>query len=600
MFIPGVGKLPFMLSWFYIDSWLIRDDGISSNHLQVQTGTNFESRIWRAQGLVSLARVKGFNFQPHPSEDRSTLHPDRMMDDDSPVLSEPVPLIDLLELQQDAPRNCGDERDHLFSLLSMSREKAEASLQPDYKKTTPFATIILRYANLFVQQGYYFRLLHRACVVPLSDKQSSWVPDWTSAFLDPFAQRSFVRETNLGDFQFIPLWDSHWVQRATVYGPNIFLAKKYFHDRRKEMEERIGKYIAESSSSVPSLDVTEEEIDSAFKQVCGQNMAIADIELLLDMAKANPGTSDTLRLQAMLVDKISTVVSSKKWDDFRRAYVSPSRTFSSDAVTETLFIHLRVIRVIVIVMCSILLYATDKSFTKMRKLWILLGAWCIAELVVIIVGIIILYVGGKQDITKKMHGLSWDLDRYIFDSLHPWSANRSETRERCYHGVLSWCLRFMQTGLLCSYTALTAAFVGTLPVQIHLAAILKEYPHEAPQLWRFWHRYIFDPRDPMTKEFSDLPALGNSFTFAIRCLWNIRLGVLMKSAEPCFIFSDYVVLGDEVWRIRGSNIPFVLRPSAKREGYYRLVGECYTAAFLGNPKRRGSETSGNTVEIRIH
>lgn len=39
-------------------------------------------------------------------------------------------------------------------------------------------------------------------------------------------------------------------------------------------------------------------------------------------------------------------------------------------------------------------------------------------------------------------------------------------------------------------------------------------------------------------------------------------------------------IGDQIWVILGSNLPLLLRPVPDRDGYFRLVGQCYVAGLM--------------------
>jgi hypothetical protein len=115
-------------------------------------------RIRRARALVELSEIRKSAWQR-------------------------MPLLYLLELSQDHPRNSTHSRDHLFALLGISQEAHDPALYPHDKE--PIEKIVVRYCNRMRHGGLLFPLLHRASVVPLTERFPSWAPNWTAEFTDP-------------------------------------------------------------------------------------------------------------------------------------------------------------------------------------------------------------------------------------------------------------------------------------------------------------------------------------------------------------------------------------------------------------------------------
>lgn len=67
-----------------------------------------------------------------------------------------------------------------------------------------------------------------------------------------------------------------------------------------------------------------------------------------------------------------------------------------------------------------------------------------------------------------------------------------------------------------------------------------------------------------------------------------QLGLGPQSAE----------VGDELWLVDGSHVPFILRPGAGKEQPFTLVGETYVHGFM-NGEMLSWKGTGEEVEIRI-
>ena len=103
------------------------------------------------------------------------------------------------------------------------------------------------------------------------------------------------------------------------------------------------------------------------------------------------------------------------------------------------------------------------------------------------------------------------------------------------------------------------AMTWVRPARWDISRIFDHFPGYQDSFWRLWGSF------EAAKEWQVLS------------LSNMRLGVF--NSKPCLVFSDTVEVNDMVVYFDGSRIPFIVRPSKDRPGYWRLVGECYDEDF---------------------
>ncbi|KAK5656836.1 hypothetical protein OQA88_4384 [Cercophora sp. LCS_1] len=320
----------------------------------------------------------------------------------------------------------------------------EYLVSPRYRLRLALEAIVLRYAQTFIAQGHFFRMLHRACVVPLAGtfpaeqgsatrqhpetRFPSWVPDWMAAFLDPFSQTSYVGEAMHSDFQCIPLVSSAWVSDCSI-GPDNPSEDRTFYERLKGPEGRWRE------SKGPLWEPWSR----------WQRTRDSGLESWVRLKGRNARPSDTLVTHGVLLDLVGLSIDSERWNRFRDSYTALSWAFSFLAIKLRLRAGFRLGRA-----CTPLIFLGLLSTflrTKRRDdatahrvlvgLWIAGVVWCTADfLIASIMWILVAFAQIRvmrqcslgtfrnifaTDPTRLIHGMTWDPDTYIFDKINPLS-----------------------------------------------------------------------------------------------------------------------------------------------------------------------------------
>jgi hypothetical protein len=234
---------------------------------------------------------------------------------------------------------------------------------------------------------------------------------------------------------------------------------------------------------------------------------------------------DGLRMQGSVCGRVSQISDFKQWQKFRDHYAK--RMSRPLVFFNTLFIPTLLFLLV---------------FKWMPYLWLLIFAELWISLTIAravadctIINPFYIWIPPSQTASPKI-SLSW----------------RSKI-VRCWYKFGDWLL------WIGDFTVFV--LTRTEPLRWQLAGVFNRFPgHQQRSLWSFWSLF---PRNKMW--------LGS--------LWNVRLGFL-NERHPCFIFSDSVIVGDLVCLLKGCRVPFVLRESVERPGWFRLVGECYTESFI--------------------
>lgn len=78
-----------------------------------------------------------------------------------------------------------DHRDKVYCLLSLANDIERLSIEPNYSPTNSAARLYQDIAEKYIQEGFYFQILHQAGMPQRLGGLPSWVPDWSTKSRHP-------------------------------------------------------------------------------------------------------------------------------------------------------------------------------------------------------------------------------------------------------------------------------------------------------------------------------------------------------------------------------------------------------------------------------